>query len=93
MNLSRIESPAYREKVISAKQAASYIKDSMTVSVPHFICYDSPGSTARALLERQEAGEKIEVKLISAASCTPVIDEDWTKAGMIKSFMQIQSHK
>lgn len=87
MNLSRIESPVFREKVITAEQAASYIKDGMTVSVPHFICYDSPVSTARALLGRRNTGEKIEVKLISAASCTPVIDEDWTNAGMIKSFM------
>lgn len=87
MNLSRIKSPVYREKVISAEQAASYIKDGMTLSVPHFICYDSPVSTARALLERTRSGEKIEVNLISAASCTPVIDEDWTKAGIIKSFM------
>ena len=36
MNLSRIESPVFREKVITAEQAASYIKDGMTVSVPHF---------------------------------------------------------
>lgn len=87
MDFSRIKSPVYRDKVMSAEQAASYIKDKMTLSVPHFICYDSPVSTAQALLDRVKAGEKISVNLISAASCTPVIDEEWTKAGMIKSFM------
>ena len=93
MNLSRIKSPAFREKVITAEQAAGYIKDGMTIAVPHFICYDSPVGTARALLERRKAGEKIQVDLISAASCTPVISEEWTKAGMIKSFIPyMQAH-
>ncbi len=87
MNLSRIENPVYREKVISAEQAASYIQDGMTVSIPHFICYDNPVSTARALIERQKKGEKIGVKMISAAVCSPTIDQGWTEAGIFKSYM------
>lgn len=93
MDLHRIENPALREKVISAEQAAAYIQDGMTVSIPHFICYDSPVQVARAVLERKRTGEKIELRLISAASCTPTVDTDWTEAGITKSFMPyIQSN-
>lgn len=93
MELNRIENASLREKVITAKEAAAYIKDGMTVSIPHFICYDSPVSVARAVLERNQAGEKIELHLISAASCTPTVDKDWTEAGITKSFMPyIQSN-
>lgn len=88
---TRIESQLYRDKVISAQQAASYVQDGMTVAVPHFICYDSPVSTAKAVLDRKLNGENFQVDLVSAAACHPVIDEGWTKAGIIKSFMPYTS--
>lgn len=87
MDLSRIENAALREKVMSAEQAASFIQDGMTVGIPHFICYDSPVSVARAVLDRKQKGEDLKLHLVSAASPTPVISEGWTKAGITKSFM------
>ena len=88
---ARIESQIYRDKVISAEKAASCIQDGMTVSVPHFICYDSPVSTARAVLDRKLKGENFQVDLVSAAACHPVIDQGWTEAGIVRSFMPYTS--
>ena len=91
MDTSRVQSQIFRDKIMSAEQAADFIQDGMTVCIPHFICYDSPVSVARALLERRMKGEKIGVKLVSAAACTPVVDQGWTDAGIIKSFMPYTS--
>lgn len=91
MDLSRIESQLYRDKVISAEKAASFIENGMTLAIPHFICFDNPIGVAGALLERRKKGEDIVIDLVAGAACAPIIDMGWTEAGMVRSFMPYTS--
>ena len=63
----RIRSEELKNKVMSASQAAKFIKDGMTVATSGFTPAGYPKVVPIELAKRAEKGEKIGITLISAA--------------------------
>ena len=70
--------------ITSADSAASLIKDGMTVAVSGFTPSGCPKAVPKALTKQVEDGRSVHINLYSGASVGGEIDEDWSKAGIIK---------
>jgi succinyl-CoA:acetate CoA-transferase len=93
MILDRIRMDALKDRVMSAEQAAEFIKDGMTVATSGFTPSGYPKAVPLALAERAEKGEKIEITLITGASVGDELDGKLAKAGVIKRRFPYQTNK
>lgn len=79
----RIRSERGLDLLMTADEAAAFIKDGMTLGVSGFTPVDDPKVIPKALLKRTEKGEKIELTVYSGGSQGP-IDNELVLAGITK---------
>lgn len=80
----RIKYIPFQEKVMTAQEAASYIKDGMTISIPEFGSFYNPMAICNAITDRVvRGGETLRLSLIKTAVANSKIEEEWTKNGIM----------
>lgn len=89
--LRRIHAPQLREKVVSAAEAASWIKDGMTLGLSGFTRAGDAKAVPRALVKRAKNGEELKVNIYTGASLGSDIDKDMTEAGIVKKRLPYQT--
>lgn len=80
----RIRNKELWSKIVSAQEAASVIKDGMTVATSGFTSSGCPKAVPLALAERARSGDKVGITLWTGASVGPEIEEELAKVGVIK---------
>ncbi|WP_010236491.1 acetyl-CoA hydrolase/transferase family protein [Clostridium arbusti] len=93
MSENRIRNSKLLKKIVSADNAAEFIKDGMVVAIGGFSPSGYPKVVPKALSDRVEkSGEKLNISLYTGSSTGPEIDGEWTKAGIIKRRIPYQSN-
>ncbi len=77
-------------KMASAREAAAIIQSGMTVAMGGFTPSGYPKAIPQELVRRREAGDQLEINLITAANVGLEIDEELGKAGVIKRRIPLQ---
>ena len=81
----RVQYLPFREKIMTADEAARYIRDGMTVCIPDFGFMDNPREICMAVTRRvTEGGETIRLNVIKPANAHPDIEKSWTESGIMK---------
>lgn len=93
MILDRIRMESLKEKVMSADEAALFIKDGMILATSGFTPSGYPKSVPLALAKRAENGEEIGVTLITGASVGDELDGALSRAGVLKRRFPYQTNK
>lgn len=86
----RISNKKLSGKMVSPQEAASIIKDGMTVAMGGFTPSGYPKVIPKELLNRRQAGEQLTINLITAANVGPEIDDDLGDAGIINRRLPLQ---
>lgn len=81
MNEKRMRCPKLADKVMSASEAASFIKPGMTVGTSGFTPAGYPKAIPLELQKRAEAGEELNLTIITGASVGPEIDGALSESG------------
>ncbi|BEP30182.1 acetyl-CoA hydrolase/transferase family protein [Helicovermis profundi] len=89
----RIRNEFLKSKVMSARDASLFIKDGMTVASSGFTPSGYPKKVPLELAKRANAGEKIEISLITGASVGDELDGALSRAGVIKRRYPYQTQK
>ncbi|MBI9013995.1 MAG: acetyl-CoA hydrolase/transferase family protein [Clostridiales bacterium] len=92
MILDRIRMEKLREKVMTADEAALFIKDGMTLATSGFTPSGYPKAVPLALAKRAENGEEIGVTLITGASVGDELDGALSRAGVLKRRFPYQTN-
>lgn len=90
MQLDRIRFQSYKDKVISAQQAALYFKDKMTVGTSGFTKAGDSKAVLPAFAERAKS-ETIAITLITGASLGQTTDTDLANNNALYKRMPFQS--
>lgn len=77
-----IRHEAFLDKVVSAEEAASWIKDGMNLGMSGFTLFGEPKEFPLALSKRGET-ENFKVNLYTGASLGPAADQSMAEAGII----------
>lgn len=93
MILDRIRMETLREKVMTADEAALFIKDGMTLATSGFTPSGYPKAVPLALAKRAENGEEIGITLITGASVGDELDGALARAGVLKRRFPYQTNK
>lgn len=93
MILDRIRMEQLKEKVMTADEAALFIKDGMTLATSGFTPSGYPKAVPLALAKRAENGEEIGVTLITGASVGDELDGALSRAGVLKRRFPYQTNK
>ena len=80
----RLRSDKGLEKIMSAEEAASMVRDGMVIGVSGFTASGYPKAVPHAIAERGKAGEKFKISVYSGASLGPEIDTELTEAGVLQ---------
>ena len=89
MSLDRIRLASLHDKVISAKQAAEFIKDGMTVGMSGFTRAGEAKAVPLALVEQAHANP-LKITLITGASLGNDLDKKLTEAGVLARRLPFQ---
>lgn len=89
MSLERIRLESLQNKVISAEQAAEFIKDGMTVGMSGFTRAGEAKAVPLALIERAKT-EPLKISLITGASLGNDLDKQLTEVGALARRMPFQ---
>lgn len=81
---NRLRCEDLKDKVMSAKEAAKFFADGMTVGCSGFTPAGYPKAVPLEIAERANNGEKIELTLITGASTGVELDGALAKAGVTK---------
>lgn len=92
MILDRIRMTSLQEKVMSAEEAAQFIKNDMIVATSGFTPSGYPKSVPLALAKRAET-EEIGITLITGASVGDELDGALSRAGVLKRRFPYQTNK
>lgn len=90
---SRIKCHELIKKIRSGQEAASYILPGMTLGVSGFTLSGYTKEVAKALAERAERGEKLDLTVYSGASLGDEFDGLLTRAGALRCRMPYQTNK
>ena len=93
MILDRIRMEKLKEKVMTADEAALFIKDGMTLATSGFTPSGYPKAVPLALAKRADNGEEIGVTLITGASVGDELDGALSRAGVLKRRFPYQTNK
>ena len=92
---SRVLHPLFREKIMSAQQAAQWIQDGMTLGVSGFTGAGYPKALPTAIAEKAKAehaaGKPFAVRIITGASTAPECDGVLAEANAISFRNPFQS--
>ena len=86
-----IRNEAFLDKVVSAEEAASWIKDGMTLGMSGFTLFGEPKEFPMALSKRAEK-EKFKVNLYTGASLGPAADQSMAEAGIVNLRVPYQAN-
>lgn len=89
MSLSSIRLPSLHAKVMSAHQAASFVKDGMTVGMSGFTRAGEPKAVPQALAARA-AKDPLKITLVTGASLGNDLDKLLTESGALSRRMPFQ---
>jgi succinyl-CoA:acetate CoA-transferase len=93
MEEQRIRCKALLDKVMTAEQAAEFIKDGMVVGTSGFTPSGYPKAIPLALAEKiKKTGEKIQIDLLTGASTGQELDGALAEAGAIHRRMPYQTN-
>lgn len=87
----RIRNSKYFTKVMSAKDAAAFVKKGMTLAVSGF-SVGYPKVIASELAKRAESGENLELTVYSGASLGDEFDGELSRKGALKKRMPYQTN-
>ena len=88
--MKRIRDLSLISKIVSASQAASFVKSGMTVAISGFTPTGYPKEIPKALSQRKD--ENLKITLYSGASVGFEVDSLLTKAGMIEKRAPYQTN-
>ena len=84
----RIKYAPFRERIVSAEQAAQLVRDGMTVAIPDFGSYTNPMAIVDAITRRvRDGGETLRLGLIKTANANERLEQDWCRYGILKRRM------
>lgn len=86
----RIRNEQFRDKVVTAEEAASWIKDGMKLGVSGFTRAGDAKVVPSALVKRSQ-NEKFKVDVYTGASLGPEVDHDMAEAGIINKRLPFQA--
>ena len=89
----RIRNAQCREKIMSAEEAAAFIRPGMTIGSSGFTPAGYPKMIPAALAKRAEAGEKLDLTLLTGASTGDEMDGVLARAGVIRRRIPYQTNK
>ncbi|WP_339226335.1 acetyl-CoA hydrolase/transferase family protein [Oceanobacillus sp. FSL K6-2867] len=89
--LKRIHPGLLRERVVSAKEAASWIRDGMTLGLSGFTRAGDAKAVPTALVERARKGEAFKVNVYTGASLGSNIDKMFAEAGIVAKRLPFQA--
>ena len=89
----RIRNAQCREKIMSAEEASSFIRPGMTIGSSGFTPAGYPKMIPAALAKRAEAGEKLDLTLLTGASTGDEMDGVLARAGVIRRRIPYQTNK
>lgn len=89
----RIRNAQCREKIMSAEEAALFIRPGMTIGSSGFTPAGYPKMIPAALAKRAEAGEKLDLTLLTGASTGDEMDGVLARAGVIRRRIPYQTNK
>ena len=92
MHEGRIRCKELLSKIISAEDAASLIKDGMTVATSGFTPSGYPKAVPLALAKQAEEGRKVRINLCTGASVGDELDGALTRAGVIARRLPYQTN-
>ncbi|MFZ6722640.1 succinate CoA transferase [Undibacterium sp. Ji49W] len=87
---ARIRHPQLLERITSASQAASWVKDGMTIGMSGFTRAGDAKKVPLALAERAHT-EKLNITLMTGASLGSDVDKTLTQAGVLTRRMPFQA--
>nr|WP_010648596.1 acetyl-CoA hydrolase/transferase family protein [Oceanobacillus massiliensis] len=89
--LKRIHDVRMQNLVVSAEEAASWIKDGMTLGLSGFTRAGDAKAVPTALVERAEQGERFKVNVYTGASLGSNIDKMFAEAGIVNKRLPFQA--
>ena len=89
----RIRNAQCREKIMSAEEAAAFIRPGMTIGSSGFTPAGYPKMIPAALAKRAETGEKLDLTLLTGASTGDEMDGALARAGVIRRRIPYQTNK
>lgn len=89
--LKRIHLAELHERVTSAKEAATWIEDDMTLGLSGFTRAGDAKAVPTALVERANNGEKFKVNVYTGASLGSEIDKLLVEAGVVNKRLPFQA--
>ncbi len=90
---TRLRRDDLKGKIMSAEDAAMFIKDGMTIATSGFTPSGYPKAVPLALAKRAENGDKVEITVITGASVGDELDGALTRAGVMKRRFPYQTNK
>ena len=89
----RIRNAQCREKIMSAEEAALFIRPGLTIGSSGFTPAGYPKMIPAVLAKRAEAGEKLDLTLLTGASTGDEMDGVLARAGVIRRRIPYQTNK
>lgn len=89
--LKRIQNKELGQKVVTAEEAAFWIKDGMTLGLSGFTRAGDAKAVPTALVKRAEAGESLKVNVYTGASLGSNIDKLFAEAGIVNKRIPFQA--
>lgn len=89
----RIRNEQCMQKIMSAQEAAAFIRPGMTIGSSGFTPAGYPKMIPAALAKRAEAGEKLDLTLLTGASTGDEMDGVLARAGVIRRRIPYQTNK
>lgn len=93
MILDRIRREDLKNKIMTADEAAMFIKDGMTMATSGFTPSGYPKAVPLAIAKRAESGEKIGLTVITGASVGDELDGALARSGVMKRRYPYQTNK
>ncbi|MEA3422584.1 MAG: acetyl-CoA hydrolase/transferase family protein [Bacillota bacterium] len=89
----RIRKESLKNKIMSAKEASSFVTDGMTVATSGFTPSGYPKKVPVEIAKRADNGEKVKISLITGASVGDEIDGELSRSGVIERRYPYQTQK
>ncbi|MBN6188915.1 acetyl-CoA hydrolase/transferase family protein [Aneurinibacillus sp. BA2021] len=94
MFMKRLRNKTLQERLVTAQEAAGWIKDGMTLGLSGFTQAGDAKAVPRALVERvKETGEQLKVNVYTGASLSSEVDGIMAEAGIINRRLPFQAEK
>nr|WP_026680450.1 acetyl-CoA hydrolase/transferase family protein [Priestia megaterium] len=87
----RIEDVRLHDRVVTAEEAASWIKDGMTLGLSGFTRAGDVKAVPTALVKRVENGERLKVNVFTGASLGSDVDKMFSEAGLVNKRLPFQA--